>query len=77
MRPWPLDPLRCRRCDPWRLYAFRVNQGLVIGNSDGIGRALTVRLLDERWSVTGVSRRDSGIEHEHYAHRTVDVTART
>lgn len=47
----------------------------MIGNSDGIGKALTLRLLADGWSVTGVSRRDSGIEHERYAHRTVDVTA--
>jgi len=47
----------------------------VIGNSDGIGRAVTLRLLAEGWSVTGVSRRDSGIEHERYEHRVVDVTA--
>lgn len=50
-------------------------RALVIGNSDGIGLALTRRLLADGWSVTGVSRRDSGIEHERYVHRTVDVTA--
>jgi NAD(P)-dependent dehydrogenase (short-subunit alcohol dehydrogenase family) len=29
---------------------------LIVGNSDGIGLALTRRLLGEGWRVTGVSR---------------------
>jgi len=52
-----------------------VKRALTIGNSDGIGLAMTRRLLDEGWAVTGVSRSDSGLSHEHYLHRTVDVTA--
>ena len=52
-----------------------MNRALVIGNSDGIGLAFSRRLLAEGWAVTGVSRRDSGIEHSQYVHRTVDVTA--
>ena len=35
---------------------------LVIGNSDGIGLALTRRLLAEGWTVTGLSRSTSPIE---------------
>jgi short-subunit dehydrogenase len=58
-----------------RATVSRVNRALVIGNSDGIGLAVTRRLLSEGWSVTGVSRRDSGIVHERYVHRVIDVTA--
>lgn len=46
---------------------------LLIGNSDGIGLATTRRLLDTGWSVTGLSRSESPIEHAAYRHRVVDV----
>lgn len=49
-------------------------RALIVGNSDGIGLALTRRLLDDGWTVTGISRRDSGIAHERYSHRIADVT---
>ncbi len=48
---------------------------LIIGNSDGIGLATTRRLLDAGWSVTGLSRSESPIEHAAYRHRVVDVAA--
>lgn len=48
-----------------------MRRALVVGNSDGIGLALTHRLLAEGWSVVGVSRspRDGVVQH------VVDVTA--
>jgi NAD(P)-dependent dehydrogenase (short-subunit alcohol dehydrogenase family) len=47
----------------------------IIGNSDGIGFALTRRLLASGWTVTGLSRSDSPVTDERYVHRVVDVTA--
>ena len=48
-----------------------MRRALVVGNSDGIGLALTRRLVAEGWSVVGVSRspRDGVVQH------VVDVTA--
>lgn len=48
---------------------------LLIGNSDGIGLALTQRLLDRGWTVTGISRSDSPLtgSSERYRHFVVDV----
>lgn len=48
---------------------------LVIGNSDGIGLALTRKLLAGGWTVTGVSRSPGRVEHERYEHAVVDVAA--
>jgi NAD(P)-dependent dehydrogenase (short-subunit alcohol dehydrogenase family) len=48
---------------------------LIIGNSDGIGRALTRRLLSRGWRVTGVSRSDSGLTDPGYEHHVADVSA--
>jgi NAD(P)-dependent dehydrogenase (short-subunit alcohol dehydrogenase family) len=48
---------------------------VVIGNSDGIGLALTRRLLDAGWTVTGVSRRAVAIDDPAYAHAVLDVAA--
>jgi short-subunit dehydrogenase len=47
-----------------------MKRALVVGNSDGIGLALTRRLVAEGWSVTGVSRspREGVVQH------VVDVT---
>lgn len=50
---------------------------VVVGNSDGIGLALSRRLLAEGWSVTGLSRSPSPETHERYRHHVVDVTAPT
>lgn len=46
---------------------------LVVGNSDGIGLALTHLLLDEGWRVVGVSRSASRITADHYEHHVCDV----
>jgi NAD(P)-dependent dehydrogenase (short-subunit alcohol dehydrogenase family) len=52
-----------------------VSRALVIGNSDGIGLALTRRLLAAGWTVAGLSRRPVDIADERYAHEVADVTA--
>src|SRR5215468_7529520 len=49
-------------------------RAVIIGNSDGIGLALTGRLLREGWAVTGLSRSASALVHERYTHDVVDVT---
>lgn len=46
---------------------------LVIGNSDGIGLALTKLLLGQGWQVTGLSRSQSPLTSEEYVHHVVDV----
>jgi short-subunit dehydrogenase len=49
---------------------------LIVGNSDGIGLALTRRLLATDLEVTGVSRRASPLEaNARYAHIVADVSA--
>ena len=48
---------------------------LLIGNSDGIGLALTRRLLERGFTVTGISKSPSPISHEEYRHFVVDVSA--
>ncbi len=48
---------------------------LLIGNSDGIGLAMTRRLLAGGWDVAGVSRSASPIDHSSYAHYATNVTA--
>jgi NAD(P)-dependent dehydrogenase (short-subunit alcohol dehydrogenase family) len=48
---------------------------LVVGNSDGIGLALTRKLLAGGWTVTGVSRSPGRIEHERYEHAVLDVSS--
>ena len=49
---------------------------VIIGNSDGIGLALTKRLLDLGWTVWGLSRSDSEVRHDSYSHARIDVTSR-
>lgn len=44
---------------------------MVVGNSDGIGLALSHRLVEDGWSVTGLSRRAAPVGD----HRVVDVTS--
>ncbi|MEV0396756.1 SDR family NAD(P)-dependent oxidoreductase [Polymorphospora rubra] len=48
---------------------------LLVGNSDGIGLVLTRRLLESGWTVTGISRRQSPVEHDRYRHVVADVAA--
>jgi short-subunit dehydrogenase len=46
---------------------------LVVGNSDGIGLAITNLLLDDGWHVTGISRSASLISVPCYRHHILDV----
>jgi NAD(P)-dependent dehydrogenase (short-subunit alcohol dehydrogenase family) len=46
---------------------------VVIGNSDGIGLALTELLLSEGWEVAGVSRSGSRLAAQRYEHHILDV----
>jgi short-subunit dehydrogenase len=48
---------------------------VVVGNSDGIGLALTRLLLAEEWTVTGVSRSPGRLTHHQYRHEVADVGA--
>jgi NAD(P)-dependent dehydrogenase (short-subunit alcohol dehydrogenase family) len=49
-------------------------RALVVGNTDGIGLALTRRLLGDGWAVAGVSRRASPLgETAGYRHTIADV----
>ncbi len=50
---------------------------LVVGNSDGIGLALTRRLLALGWQVQGVSRSPSPIDAPNYRHAIADVSTAT
>jgi short-subunit dehydrogenase len=50
-------------------------RALLIGNTDGIGLALTRRLLAAGYQVQGVSRRASSLVHERYEHTVCDVTS--
>lgn len=47
---------------------------LVTGSSSGIGRAVTRRLLDEGWSVTGLDAQAATLVHDAYTHRVIDLT---
>jgi len=47
----------------------------IIGNTDGIGLALTRRLLRRGWQVTGLSRSESNLTDSQYEHHVADVTA--
>lgn len=49
-------------------------RALVVGNTDGIGFALTKRLVVAGWTVVGVSRRASSLESPRYQHVVLDVS---
>ena len=48
-------------------------RALLVGNSDGIGLAMTRRLLAAGWEVVGVSRSESPIQDGAYHHQIADV----
>src|SRR5262245_14392926 len=50
-----------------------MKRALVVGNSDGIGLALTRALLQQDYAVVGISRRAAPVEHAHYVHHVQDV----
>lgn len=47
----------------------------IIGNTDGIGRALTTRLLARGWRVTGISRSPCDRAEPAYVHHVADVAS--
>ncbi|MDI5938515.1 hypothetical protein QLR68_10095, partial [Micromonospora sp. DH15] len=49
-------------------------RAIVVGNSDGIGLAVTRRLLDDGWTVAGLSRSSSPLTSSGYEHHRADVT---
>jgi NAD(P)-dependent dehydrogenase (short-subunit alcohol dehydrogenase family) len=50
-------------------------RALIVGNTDGIGLALTRRLLADGWTVAGLSRRASPVgEASGYRHTVADVS---
>ncbi len=53
--------------------AISSKRAILIGNSDGIGLALSRALLERGWSVLGISRSASKLESEGYQHRVIDV----
>jgi NAD(P)-dependent dehydrogenase (short-subunit alcohol dehydrogenase family) len=48
---------------------------VVVGSSDGIGLALSKRLVADGWSVTGVSRSPGRVDEPAYEHVVLDVTS--
>ncbi len=48
-------------------------KALIIGNSDGIGLAVTMELLKRGWKILGISRSDSPIEDPSYEHIEAEV----
>lgn len=50
-----------------------MQQALMIGNSDGIGLAVTKRQLFAKWNVVGISRSESSIRDPLYHHEIADV----
>jgi NAD(P)-dependent dehydrogenase (short-subunit alcohol dehydrogenase family) len=50
-------------------------RALIVGNTDGIGLAVTRRLLAEGWTIAGLSRRTSPLADARYRHTVADVGA--
>ena len=48
-------------------------KALLIGNSDGIGLAITIELRKRKWTVVGISRSESTIKDSAYQHIVADV----
>jgi len=48
---------------------------VIVGNSDGIGLGFTIKLLQQGWTVNGISRSSSPIHHTSYTHQVLDVQA--
>jgi short-subunit dehydrogenase len=54
-----------------------MKRALIVGNSDGIGLAVTRALLEQGYAVAGISRRAAPIDHPHYVHHMQDVAEPT
>jgi short-subunit dehydrogenase len=48
-------------------------KAFIIGNSDGIGLALTLELLNRGWKINGFSRSPSPVTHDAYSHTVITV----
>jgi short-subunit dehydrogenase len=55
------------------LMKSRMKNALLVGNSDGVGLALTRKLLHEDWMVRGVSRSRSPVDSSKYLHEVLNV----
>lgn len=54
--------------------APKARSAIVTGSSSGIGLAITERLLQDGWSVTGINRSASAINHPAFTTLRVDLT---
>jgi short-subunit dehydrogenase len=52
------------------------SSAVIVGNSDGVGLALTRALLERNWIVRGISRSPSAVQHSNYEHMVADVRFR-
>ena len=50
-----------------------MDNAILVGNSDGIGLAVTNVLLEKGWNVTGISRRPSSVNDAAYTHIVTSV----
>lgn len=50
-----------------------MKKALISGTSRGIGHSIATKLLDNNWTVIGLSRSESNIEHSHYTHEQIDL----
>jgi 3-oxoacyl-[acyl-carrier protein] reductase len=50
---------------------------IITGSSTGIGKAITLKLLDAGWHIHGFSRRDGGFAHANYSSYQIDVADST
>ncbi len=46
---------------------------LITGTSQGIGKAIAHRFLQEGHQVIGIDRQEAGVQHENYTHYQMDV----
>jgi len=59
---------------PTMRYSRMVKRACIVGCSDGVGLATARLLLSEGWTVSGISRSDSPLQHAHYQHFRTEVT---
>ncbi len=48
---------------------------LITGSSQGIGKAIAEKFLQEKHTVIGIDRKDATISHENYTHYLCDIRA--
>jgi len=53
---------------------LKAQTALLIGNSDGIGLAMTRALLQQGWHATGISRSESPLSDSYYKHIKQDIS---